>query len=373
MKILCVHQGHELYGSDRSFVSSVQIVRDAFPAATIDVLLPREGELFRVLQRVERVRTIVAEIGSVRSDDARRPIAAIVRTVTRARAAVRRIAAYDAVYVNTAVVADYILATRFSRACAVIHVREIPSSSLAKLAFSSLLAVSPAFKIFNSKRTRSSYWFVNPRRSAAVHNGVEPIIAEPLQARDDRPLHLLLIGRINEWKGHDLLLDAVASMPPEDRARLKVRMVGNAPEGKERLERAIMERVAAEDLQGSVELHPFSDDPSTHFAWADAVVVPSTRPEPFGRVAVEAMSAGRPVVAANHGGLTEIVRHGVDGLLFRPNDAGDLVACLHTLWRDRRALAGMGEAGRASYRERFSVDSYRAGLEDVLVRAFEVR
>ena len=369
-RVLCVHQGYELYGSDRSFLTSVQLLRDAYPAATIDLLLPREGDLTSELRRIEGVRTIVGEVGNVRSSDAARPLAAAWRTVVLTRRAVRRAASYDALYVNTVVVADYILATRFLRARSVIHVREIPPSRAAKLVLSLLLAASPAFKVFNSEHTRQAYWFVPRASCATVHNGVEGFAADPVDTRPDAPLRVLLIGRISAGKGQDFLVDAVARLTPDERRRLRVRIVGDAPDGQGAWREDLGRRVKAAGLGETVELRPFVADPSGHFAWSDVVVVPSTRPESFGRVAVEAMSAGRPVVAADHGGLGEIVRHGVTGLLFRPNDATELLACLRRLQADRALLAEMGTAGRARFEAEFSVATYRARLLRVLQRVW---
>ena len=50
MNITCVHQGYELYGSDRSFVETVHAIRAAFPAATIEVVLPQHGPIVRLLE-----------------------------------------------------------------------------------------------------------------------------------------------------------------------------------------------------------------------------------------------------------------------------------------------------------------------------------
>lgn len=358
-RVLCVHQGHELYGSDRSFVSSIAILRAADPSATIDVLLPRDGALAAALRGVPGVRTIVDEVGSVRSADAARPLAAVGRTLAAARRAAGRARGYDVVYVNTVVVADYILATRAVRARSIVHVREIPSSFAARLAFSTLLAVSPAFKVFNSERTRDAYWFVRRGTSAVVHNGVEGFAADPVGGDPGAPLRVLLIGRINAWKGQGLLVEAVAGLPDDARRRLQVRIVGDPPEGQEAWRDDLAARVRSLGVEDVVAIAPFVADPGPHFRWADVVAVPSTRPEPFGRVAVEAMSAGRAVVAADHGGLTEIVDPGRTGLLFRPNDAADLRRCLSELLADRARLVAMGEAGRARFEERFSEATYR--------------
>jgi len=69
------------------------------------------------------------------------------------------------------------------------------------------------------------------------------------------------------------------------------------------------------------------------------VVVPSITPEPFGRVAVEAMSRGKPVIGSRVGGLPEIIKDGDSGFLVAPGNASILADRLMTLERDR----GLGE------------------------------
>ena len=131
-------------------------------------------------------------------------------------------------------------------------------------------------------------------------------------------LRLLLIGRINTWKGQEFLIEALSTIPESKRSSIHLRIVGSPFEGYEYLETDLTQRVDKYGLSKQVEFIPFCNDPTEHYHWSDYVVVPSTKPEPFGRVAVEAFSAGKPVIAANHGGLTEIISHSIDGFLFTP-------------------------------------------------------
>jgi glycosyltransferase involved in cell wall biosynthesis len=83
-------------------------------------------------------------------------------------------------------------------------------------------------------------------------------------------------------------------------------------------------------------------------------VVPSVWLEAFGLVATEAMASGVPVVAANHGALSELVRDGVTGLLHRPGDPESLARCLRRIVADPAANRAMGAAGRHRYELEFS-------------------
>lgn len=83
------------------------------------------------------------------------------------------------------------------------------------------------------------------------------------------------------------------------------------------------------------------------YAKADICVVPSIWDEPFGLVAIEAMAAARPVVAARVGGLQDIVHHGETGLLFPRGDAPALAQALGQLLDRTEMRARMGAQGRA--------------------------
>ena len=82
------------------------------------------------------------------------------------------------------------------------------------------------------------------------------------------------------------------------------------------------------------------------YARCDVCVVPAIWPEPFGIVAVEAMAAGRPVVASAVGGLASTVVDGETGLLVPPGDPAALAAALERLLDDRALAARLGASGR---------------------------
>ena len=89
------------------------------------------------------------------------------------------------------------------------------------------------------------------------------------------------------------------------------------------------------------------DEALGYYAEASIVAVPSIWEEPFGLVAVEAMAAGRPVVASAVGGLRDSVVDGVTGVLVPPDDPEALARALDTLLDDPARCAAMGTAGRA--------------------------
>ncbi|TPI70923.1 glycosyltransferase family 4 protein [Mesorhizobium sp. B3-1-3] len=358
MRIACVHQGYELYGSDRSFAESVAALRAAFPAAEIEVVLPREGPIVDIL-RPHASRIVFEPLWVLR-----RQAILKLATIEMARLpaalwrAWRRMRDNDLTYINTSIIADYALAARLLPRKALLHIHEIPEGVLRKVLVA-LMRWSKADLIFNSRATRAT--FGDPpaldakgRRTHVVYNGVAgPAAALPMTYDGSRPLKVLLLGRVNRIKGQEVLLDAVASLPAELRDRVEVRLVGGAFESVER-EQALAELVGRMGLTGHVEVLPFVSDPADHYRWADIVAVPSRRPESLGRVAIEAMGWGRPPLVSAIGGLVEVVADGETGWHVPPGNAAALAGKLTEIilrpdpWRDFAA------AGRARYEAVFS-------------------
>jgi glycosyltransferase involved in cell wall biosynthesis len=171
---------------------------------------------------------------------------------------------------------------------------------------------------------------------AVVYNGIErPPALDPHARRIMRDVdHLLpdapLIGysgRLHPEKGIETLLAAFKVLSEKiPAARLWI--VGAPMPGEESYQDVIVSVSEKLGLKNLVKFWGWQPDGTELMSCFDLCVVPSLR-EPFGRVTVEAMMLGVPVVAAASGGTLEIIADGEDGLLFPPGDAGALAArCL---------------------------------------------
>jgi glycosyltransferase involved in cell wall biosynthesis len=200
-----------------------------------------------------------------------------------------------------------------------------------------------------------------------VPNGVR-IVANPFAdaqerltfrrhyAADDEPL-LLAVGRVVYEKGLHVLLDAMPSLLQAfPSARLIIAGTGSYAD-------ALEERARQHNLGEHVRLCGFISDEERDklYCAANVTAIPSLY-EPFGIVALEAMAAGCPLVAAATGGLAEVVAHGETGLLAPPGDARSLAAALvETLARPdaaaERAQRGLQEVAGAYAWERVAAQT----------------
>ncbi len=175
------------------------------------------------------------------------------------------------------------------------------------------------------------------------------------------------VGRLVPWKGQDVFLRALGRLS-EAIPALKGLVVG-AP-GASRREKSYARRLRALaqrlGLADRVLFTGFRRDIPAVLAASDVVVHGSSRPEPFGRVVLEAMASGRPVVATDAGGVPEIVDHGVSGFLVPPGDPQRMAESIGLLLRDPDRRRTMGDAGRRRSRSRFAPDEFRRRLHTVL-------
>jgi glycosyltransferase involved in cell wall biosynthesis len=172
---------------------------------------------------------------------------------------------------------------------------------------------------------------------------------------------------MSSWKGQDVLLRALARVP----GAVAV-VAGDAWPGQEHYEHGLRRLAGELGLAERVRFTGFVTDPRALYAAADVVVVPSTRPDPLPNAALEAAAAGCCVVASRHGGLPEIVRDGVTGLLVAPGDPVALGAALRRIDADRELGRRLGAAAAADVRVRFAPGRLLAGVQDLydeLVRA----
>jgi len=171
-----------------------------------------------------------------------------------------------------------------------------------------------------------------------------------------------MLGRINRIKGQDLLIEALAKLPRDLASRLEVRIVGGSFENDAAREAALRHAADAAGLSATVRFEAFTADPAALYRWADIVVVPSRLPESLGRVAIEAMSYARPVIAARIGGLVEIVEDGHTGWLVAPNDAGALAQVIRSALLAPEEWRSYGLRARSRFEALFAAPAVKRQL-----------
>ncbi|KDA00096.1 glycosyl transferase family protein [Hyphomonas polymorpha PS728] len=187
----------------------------------------------------------------------------------------------------------------------------------------------------------------------------------------DKRLTLFLPGRLTEWKGQGLAIDAFAALAPDERAGMVLVLAGD-PQGRDHYVDALQNKIAGLDLERSVIIVPHIGDMAAAYLASDIVLAPSTRPEAFGRVAAEAAAMERPVIVSDHGGGRETVIEYETGARVQPGDARALSGALRAMiGLGPTVRASMGAAGRAHVLRHFSKRGLQTATLNVYKRLLE--
>ena len=212
----------------------------------------------------------------------------------------------------------------------------------------------------------------NASLTRVVYNGFDPAPFDAVREEDIAALKAELgvqdarivsvFSRLAPWKGQHVLLEALSHLPEDVHALI----VGEAIFGEREYAAALREQVRALGLGARVHFLGFRGDIPTLMRASDVVVHASTSPEPFGRVVVEGMLAGKPVVATRAGGVLEIVEDAQSGLLVEPGDADDLARALNYLLAHPAEATRVAEAGRRRALGTFSLNALLDGVASQL-------
>jgi glycosyltransferase involved in cell wall biosynthesis len=323
------------------------------------------------------VEPLGAAVGAVQkrgSSPLRLPLVQISGTV---RKLARIFAPYETVYANTQ--KSFVLAALAKvlspRKRLIWHLRDILTPKhfgamqlRVAIGLSNLMC---NLVICNSVATEVAYKAAGGRApTMVIYNGISaapfegPLpTASVLPATGDGLLKVGLFGRIAEWKGQHIALAALARRPD-----CRLYIVGGALFGEEAYEQRV--RALTQDLgiADRVVFLGFRDDIAPIMRQMDIILHTSISPEPFGRVIVEGMLAGKPVIASRAGGAIEIIEDGVSGRLVPPDDVDALAATLGELCAQPELRQRLAEAGRARAIAEFSLEMLLQRLEGLLLR-----
>lgn len=370
-RLLLVHANAELYGADLVCL----YITEGMSAVgwEVEVIVPRSGPLVGRLEAAGASVTFIDPLVLRRAD--LRGMRALVFPLTwmanlwrlRRFARHRR---FDIVHTNTApAMAGYPLA-RWTSARHVVKVQEFfwQPPRLVRLLERRLTKADRVVCISNGIRDQ----FTTPPlrdRCVVVHLGVDVVTeTAPVAPFTSPTVSIVCVGRINVWKGQEVLLDAVAlvrdRLPP-----VEVRIVGDVYASEHHYRERLEAQVQRLGLQDVVHFLGERRDALEIVARSDVFVMPSRQPEPFGLALVEAMALGRPVIATDAAGPSDIVTDGLDGVLVPLADAAALGEALVRVITDPGASRRMGEQAALRARDfpvAKLVDSLRLLYEELL-------
>ncbi len=378
--ILFVHHANDLYGADYGLLHSVMALnREQYDPI---VLLPADTADGMLSQELDRlgIEYHIAPLGILRRKylSARRivPLAiefargvAYVHSMARCRGVAM-------VYVNTIVAPSGAIGGKLAGAPVLWHIREILSmprpirwvlQKTMRLCASQVICVSHAVRdalLAEASSLRS--------KSAVLYNAVPPgsqvppgnQLRQEMGIPENAPV-IGTVGRITHWKGQEILVEA-AVLVLRSFSDAHFIAVGSYFADESHYLDSLESRIAQLGLTGRFHLTGYRRADASLYRAFDIFVLPSRKPEPFGRVTVEAMLQERPVIATNHGGTPELIQDGITGILVPPSDPEALAHAIEKLLGDSSARERMGKAAAEHARQRFSVAVYEEQVRNIV-------
>jgi glycosyltransferase involved in cell wall biosynthesis len=178
--------------------------------------------------------------------------------------------------------------------------------------------------------------------------------------RESRPVGM--IAHLVPWKDHRCFIEAARAVVERVPEAVFI-IVGEDLLGDNPLYRNELQDLSRRlGVERHVRFTGLVDEVEPLLRALDLVALPSRR-EPFGRVLIEAMAAGKAVVAADDGGPAEIVENGITGILVPPSDPAALAGAISSLLIDDARREEMGRAGAKRVRERFDIEDTVRDIE----------
>lgn len=372
--VLHVAPSAELYGSDLALERTVRghVARGGRSVVALPEAGPLLARLAAAGAEVEVVPLAVLRRRLVSPIGAAQLAVAVPLSALRLRRLARRTRA-EVVHSNTCSIVSGAVAARITGLPHLWHLREHLEPLRRERVVARLVESGADLVAAVSGPTAEAIVSLRPRlagRVRIVRDGVDLGRVEGLPSRGAVALEMgldpgmpvvAMVARISRRKGQLLLVEAMARLRGAA-GEVQLLLAGDVYRGDEGVLEELVTAVRRHGLTARVFLPGFLADPRPAFAVADIVAAPSLRPESYDLAVVEALTAGRPVVASRLGGHLETVRHGVDGLLVPAGDVGSLAEAVGSLLGDPLRRATMAAAAWRD-RGRFAPEPGVAAIE----------
>jgi glycosyltransferase involved in cell wall biosynthesis len=381
--ILFIHHANDMYGADIGLLHSIKSLDRAkyYPIVILPSDMPPPGKLSTELERLD-VEYHIAPLGILRRKylTASR-ILPLVAEVVKGIAYIRRTArrrGVALVYANTINTFSGAIGGKLAGAPVLWHIREIlVMPRPVRWVLHKALSLCAERIVCISNAVRDSLLKEAPdlaTKSVVLYNAVtvpesngmveDTGLRGELGVPHDVPL-IGMVGRITHWKGQEILAEA-AGLLARNHPNVHFVAVGSYFADQSHYLEELKSVIDRLELNESFHLADYRSNVSDVYRALDIFVLPSRKPEPFGRVTAEAMMQGRAVIATNHGGTCELIQEGVTGMLVPPSDPEALMRAIELLLADRALREKIGRAAATYARDNFGLPRYQDKICDIM-------
>ena len=174
---------------------------------------------------------------------------------------------------------------------------------------------------------------------------------------NDEKKIILMPGRLTSWKGQELFIEAINLVKIELGYEAFHAVILGNDQGRDLYKKKLIRLTEQHHLTNQIKFIDHCEDMALAYKVSDIIVSASIEPEAFGRVAVEAQSMEKLIIASNIGGSNETIIDEKTGFLFKSGDAESLSKkIIHGLTMDETSLNLMGKEGRNNIIKKFNVE-----------------
>lgn len=381
IKILYLHAGAELYGADKILLELLtDLDKTNFEPL---VLLPSNGPL------VDKIKNISVNVQILNYPIVRRkfftPVGILKYIfnyfkygIILSRFVKRN--QVDLIHVNTTAVLEGAFIKTFQNVPIVWHIHEIIiSPKIMFKVFSRIIQYTSNEIITVSDATRNRLLesnYIDPDKMHTIYNGInsESIISENQSETKQLMREKLnipkgakvigMVGRINSWKGQTDFVNAINQLFKKNKDIHAV-LVGSVFEEEEFRLEELEHQVSNTIFPNKIHIIQFTEDIADFYSLFDVFVLPSTRPDPFPTVVLEAMANGLPTVAYNHGGVTEMIEDKKSGCLVDIGQVEGLAENINYLIKNDQQRKLVGETAKMRQMLIFNKKSFVKNFEQL--------
>jgi glycosyltransferase involved in cell wall biosynthesis len=368
MKTLYIHGSADHYGSAKILLDILRIPGNA---ANAMVVLPHDGVLVEDIKALG-IPVYIMNLGVLRRKYMT-PWGILGRVylwISAIGKLKRLITFYNIqrVYINSANVIVGPALTQKNQTELVWHLHEIVEHPSVLKNFLAALIKQADKVIAVSKATQQFWQIATNKKVELLYNGMDLSKYTNVSANKTNILPnaspnetwVGMIGRVQAWKGQHYFLDIIETYLKQNPSDTSTRFIiaGDAYPGYENLAIELALAIERKGLHKRVTYLGYRSDIPQLLSALDVLVLPSTSPDPLPTVVLEAMAAGKPVLATAQGGALEMVVDQETGRLMPIGNTKQAAAILAELLHDKERLQEMGTAGRRRVEKEFSAAAF---------------
>lgn len=371
MNILILHTASDMYGASKILLNVIHILKKHNYSVT--VVLSENGPLVNEIQKLD------IEVKIIRLGILRRKYFNLTGLLNRVNVSFKAWKSLkklieekkpDIIYSNTTGVIIGAFLAKTKRIKHLWHVHEIITKPAIFTRIIGYLLNNFSNTVIVVSDAVKNHWekTVETQKISRIYNGIDiapfanksSFIRTELGIPKDTVL-IGMIGRVNHWKGQDYFLE-IAEILHSEFPSLHFLLTGDAFPGNENLVDELNERIQSLEFSKKIFNIGYREDIVNILNGLDIFISPSTLPDPFPTVILEAMSAAKPVVATNHGGAPEMIKDGESGLIIPIHNATLAAQKIALLVENQNLRTKMGNKGMERVTELFSYEAFERAI-----------